>query len=91
MVDVAEDDGGDSLCLLRNCIPPIQIPPFNIVPNYTCNSIINDINFLLFPHNLGSEPEYKSDENDSDIDDDWKYTDDGYFLEYSNLFFQNEY
>ena len=91
MIDIAEDNGSKTLSLLRNGIPSIKISPFYIIPNYSCNTIINDIDFLFVHYNWRSKPKYKSDENDADINDDWEYTDDSYFLKDADFFLQDEY
>lgn len=91
MIDVAEDNRGKTLGLLRYGIPSVKISPFYITPNYSRDTIIYNINFLLVHYDLCSKSKDKCDENDADIDDDCKYTDYGHFLKDANLFLQDEY
>jgi len=91
MIDVAEDNWGKTLGLLRNSIPSVEISPFYIIPNYSRDTIIYNIDFLLVDYYLCGKSKDKCDENDADIDYDWKYTDYGYFLKDSDLFLQDEY
>lgn len=91
MINIAEDNRSETLSLFRNSIPTIKISPLYIIPNYTCDTIINNLNLLFINYDLCSKSKYKSNEYDSDIDNYWKYTNYGYFLKDANFFLQDEY
>ena len=88
MVDIAKDYWGQTLGLFWNGVPAFEVPPSYITPDYSCNSIIHH---LLINCNFNSKPKDKSYENDSDIDDHWEYTNDGYFLKDTDFLFEYEY
>ncbi len=73
------------MSLFRKGIPAIEVPHFYIAPDYSCNPLIFNLNSICW-----LEPKYKKDEDDADIDNNWKYTNDRHFLKDADLFFKDK-
>lgn len=69
MVDIAKDDRGNALNLLRKCLPSISVHPFDVLPIYSCDSVVVNGFLYSIDNSIRRETEYKSDEDDGDIDD----------------------